>query len=56
MLDRLDDGLEPFARAFTGKTEWDEMKENALAATASPPAGPALPCSICRRLSPGFHR
>ena len=42
MLDRLDDGLEPFARAFTGKTEWDEMKENALAATASPAGGARL--------------
>jgi len=35
MLDRLDDGLEPLARAFTGKASWDEMKENALAATRS---------------------
>jgi Papain family cysteine protease len=42
MLDRLDDGLEPFARAFTGKTEWDKMKENALAATASPAGGARL--------------
>lgn len=33
MLDRLDDGLEPLARLFTGKASWDEMKENALAAS-----------------------
>lgn len=33
MLDRLDDGLEPLARLFTGKAAWDEMKENALAAS-----------------------
>jgi predicted alpha/beta hydrolase family esterase len=33
MLDRLDDALEPLARVLSGKTSWDEMKENALAAT-----------------------
>ena len=35
MLDRLDDALEPLARALTGRAVWDEMKENALAASAS---------------------
>jgi predicted chitinase len=35
MLDRLDDALEPLARALTGKRAWDEMKENALAASKS---------------------
>lgn len=34
MLDRLDDALEPLARALTGKSVWDEMKENAIAASA----------------------
>jgi len=33
MLDRLDDALEPVARALTGKLQWDEMKKNALAAS-----------------------
>lgn len=33
MLDRLDDALEPLARAIGGKAEWDEMKENAIAAS-----------------------
>jgi hypothetical protein len=33
MLDRLDDALEPIARSATGKMQWDEMKENGLAAT-----------------------
>jgi hypothetical protein len=42
MLDRLDDGLEPFARAFTGKSEWDEMKSNALDATVSAKGGARL--------------
>lgn len=42
MLDRLDDGLEPFARAFTGKSEWDEMKENALDATVGAEGGARL--------------
>ena len=31
MLDRLDDALEPLARMLSGKTAWDEMKENAQA-------------------------
>lgn len=35
MLDRLDDALEPIARVATGKTQWDEMKENGLLATTS---------------------
>lgn len=33
MFDRLDDFLEPVARQFSGKAEWDEMKENAMRAT-----------------------
>ncbi len=33
MLDRLDDALEPLARVLTGKSAWDEMKQNALAAS-----------------------
>jgi len=33
MLDRLDDALEPLARVIGGKSEWDEMKENAVAAS-----------------------
>jgi len=39
MLDRLDDALEPVARVLAGKATWDEMKENALA--ASQPKGGA---------------
>ncbi|CAN5325483.1 hypothetical protein BH11PSE14_BH11PSE14_24180 [soil metagenome] len=34
MLDRLDDALEPLARAFTGKSAWTEMKENATLASS----------------------
>lgn len=34
MLDRFDDALEPLARTFSGKTVWDEIKQNALAASA----------------------
>jgi hypothetical protein len=33
MLDRLDDLLEPIARAVGGKAQWDEMKENAALAS-----------------------
>lgn len=39
MLDRLDDALEPLARLLSGKAAWDEMKENALAATQSTQGG-----------------
>ena len=33
MLDRLDDALEPIARAVGGKSVWSEMKENAIMAS-----------------------
>jgi hypothetical protein len=39
MLDRLDDLLEPLARVLSGKSAWDEMKENALYATVSDDGG-----------------
>lgn len=39
MLDRLDDALEPIARGLTGKSQWDEMKENGLMATTSSSGG-----------------
>lgn len=39
MLDRLDDALEPLARRLTGKSQWDEMKENALLASTSKQGG-----------------
>ena len=39
MLDRLDDALEPIARIASGKSEWDEMKENAWRATATSAGG-----------------
>jgi Papain family cysteine protease len=42
MLDRLDDALEPLARSLSGKASWDEMKENALAATQSADGGARL--------------
>jgi hypothetical protein len=42
MLDRLDDALEPLARALTGKASWDEMKENALMATTAANGGARL--------------
>lgn len=35
LLDRLDDTLEPLARAIGGKAVWDEMKENATLATTA---------------------
>jgi hypothetical protein len=39
MLDRLDDTLEPIARALTGKAQWDEMKENAILASQTRSGG-----------------
>jgi len=36
MFDRLDDALEPVARLATGKSSWDQMKQNAIAAAAPP--------------------
>ena len=39
MLDRLDDLLAPVARQLLGKAQWDEMKENALLATAAADGG-----------------
>ena len=39
MLNRLDDALEPLARTLGGKMLWDEMKENAIAATTDRDGG-----------------
>jgi hypothetical protein len=39
MLDRLDGTLEPIARMIGGKAQWDEMKENAIRATATSGGG-----------------
>ncbi|MCD9027671.1 hypothetical protein LDO26_05550 [Luteimonas sp. BDR2-5] len=35
LLDRIDDTIEPLARALGGKAMWDEMKENALLSTTA---------------------
>jgi hypothetical protein len=51
MLDRLDDALEPLARNLSGKASWDEMKENALAATQSPSGGARLVAEEIARLA-----
>ena len=50
MLDRLDDAIEPLARKLTGKASWDEMKENALAATRSTTGGARLALDEIARL------
>ncbi len=51
MLDRLDDALEPLARKLSGKAAWDEMKENALAATQSASGGARLVAEEVARLA-----
>jgi hypothetical protein len=50
MLDRLDDALEPLARAIMGKAQWDEMKENAIAATESKDGGARLALELIDEL------
>ncbi len=42
MLDRVDDMLEPLARALLGKLAWSEMKENARGASSPGHAVPQL--------------
>jgi hypothetical protein len=53
MLDRLDDALEPLARVIGGKTEWDEMKQNAISAS-QPGGGLALVADLLRNLQDQF--
>jgi hypothetical protein len=50
MLDRLDDALEPLARLLSGKAAWDEMKENALAATRNAKGGARAVVGHLKRL------
>jgi hypothetical protein len=50
LLDRLDDALEPLARALTGKLQWDEMKENALRATTTKEGGLGVTARLLSRL------
>ena len=54
MLDRLDDALEPLARVIGGKSQWDEMKENAIAAS-QPGGGLALVADLLRDLTTRFR-
>ena len=53
MLDRLDDALEPLARVIGGKSDWDEMKENAIAAS-QPGGGLALVADLIGGLARQF--
>lgn len=50
LLDRLDDALEPLARGLTGKLAWQEMKDNALAATTTMRGGLRLVARHLARL------
>ena len=54
MLDRLDDALEPVARIFTGKLQWDEMKENAMKATVNKSGGVRLALAHVAKLAAEF--
>jgi hypothetical protein len=53
MLDRLDDALEPLAAAIGGKAEWDEMKQNAIAASEMG-GGLALVADLLTKLKQQF--
>jgi len=53
MLDRLDDALEPLAAAIGGKAEWDEMKQNAIAASETG-GGLALVADLLTNLKQQF--
>jgi pimeloyl-ACP methyl ester carboxylesterase len=53
MLDRLDEALEPLARLIGGKSQWDEMKENAIAAS-QPGGGLALVADLLADLKRQF--
>lgn len=51
MLDRLDDALEPIARAMTGKAQWDEMKENARLASMASDGGAKLVTTELKKMA-----
>lgn len=50
MLDRLDDTLEPIARHASGKAQWAEMSENAVAATTNTHGGARLVVQALKKL------
>jgi hypothetical protein len=52
MLDRLDDALEPLARALTGRAQWREMKENALRASTRRQGGARVTARVLAELRP----
>ena len=51
MLDRLDDALEPLARALRGRAMWSEMKENAIGATRNSKGGARFALQELARLA-----
>src|ERR1044071_4804761 len=53
MRDRRDAAAEPLARMIGGKTEWDEMKENAISAS-QPGGGLALVADLVGNLTRQF--
>ncbi|HEY3266048.1 MAG TPA: C1 family peptidase [Armatimonadota bacterium] len=50
LLDRLDDAMEPIARGLTGKLVWDQMKQNAIAATEGDGGGALITLQHIRAL------
>jgi hypothetical protein len=54
LLDRLDDAMEPIARGLTGKLVWDQMKQNAIAATESETGGARITLEYIAKLKKTF--
>lgn len=50
MLDRLDDTLEPIARLGSGRSQWAEMTENAIAATDTTKGGARIVIQALKKL------
>ena len=50
LWDRLDDTLEPIARVATGKSEWDKMKANGMAASEKAQGGARIAAEGIRGL------
>lgn len=58
LWDRIDDTLEPIARVATGKSEWDKMKANGMAASEGAQGGARIAAEGIRDLlqaDPGFE-
>ncbi|MEX2148426.1 MAG: C1 family peptidase [Candidatus Rokuibacteriota bacterium] len=56
MLDRFDDALEPLARTLGGRSQWSEMKENAMLASTGKDGGARLVSKLVKELAAATPR